>query len=135
MPLLALFVTCALKYFAVGIRAYRTAYRQVDPVLEEAARLSGAGTGALLIRIWRPLLKSTTSSVLFLVAMPVLTELTMSLLLTGPGASTLGTLLFQLQEYANPSAAAALAWVLLSMALLISLALSTRSQSQVREES
>jgi len=135
VPLVALFVTCALKYFAVGIRAYRTAYGQVDPVLEEAARLSGAGTSALLIRIWRPLLKSTTASVLFLVAMPVLTELTMSLLLTGPGASTLGTLLFQLQEYANPSAAAALAWVLLSLALLISLALSARRSPTAQENS
>ena len=135
VPLVALFVTCALKYFAVGIRAYRTAYRQVDPVLEEAARLSGAGTGALLTRIWSPLLKSTTASVLFLVAMPVLTELTMSLLLTGPGASTLGTLLFQLQEYANPSAAAALAWVLLSLAILISLVLSARSRTLDRETS
>jgi iron(III) transport system permease protein len=100
----------------------------VDPVLEESARLSGAGTFALLKRIWWPLLTPTTLSVLFLVAMPVLTELTMSVLLTGPGASTLGTLLFQLQEYANPQAAAALAWVLLTGALLAAFLLQLKNQ-------
>jgi iron(III) transport system permease protein len=125
---LAIGACCALKTFAIGIRAYRTAYRQVDPVLEESARLSGAGTFALLKRIWWPLLTPTTLSVLFLVAMPVLTELTMSVLLTGPGASTLGTLLFQLQEYANPQAAAALAWVLLTGALLAAFLLQLKNQ-------
>lgn len=133
VPLLALAVCCALKYFAIGIRAFRTAFAQIDPVLEESARLSGAGLWSLLGRIWAPLLSGTATSVFFLVSMPVFTELTMSVLLTGPGASTLGTLLFQLQEYANPSAAAALAFVLLTVAMILALTLSSgRTTDQER---
>jgi iron(III) transport system permease protein len=124
--LISIAVCAALKYFAVGIRSFRTAFTQVDPVLEEAARLSGAGLFSLLTRIWAPLLSQTFFSVLFLVSMPVLTELTMSVLLTGPGAATLGTLLFQLQEYANPSAAQALAFLLLTLALIGSLFVGVR---------
>ena len=47
------------------------------------------------------------------------TELTMSVLLTGPGGATLGTVLFQLQEYADQPSAAALAWMLLTLALAV----------------
>ena len=48
----------------------------------------------------------------------MVTELTMSVLLTGPGAATLGTILFDLQEYADQPSAAALAWGLLTLALV-----------------
>ena len=40
---------------------------------------------------------------LVFVFMPAFSELTMSVLLTGPGLETLGTLLFQLQEYGDAS--------------------------------
>ena len=52
----------------------------------------------------------------------------MSVLLTGPGGATLGTVLFQLQEYADQPSAAALAWMLLSVALVIGFV--TRSRAR-----
>jgi iron(III) transport system permease protein len=94
------------------------AYRQVDPSLEEAAVVSGATTFILLRTIWFPLLSRTVLAAWFLTALPMFTELTMSVLLTGPGGATLGTVLFQLQEYADQPSAAALAWILLSAALV-----------------
>ena len=83
--------------------------------------MSGASTGQLLRTIWFPLLKSALAAGWFLSALPIFSELTMSILLTGPGASTLGTVLFQLQEYADQPSAAALAWILLSAALAVAL--------------
>jgi iron(III) transport system permease protein len=96
------------------------AFRQVHPSLEEAARISGASTRELLLTIWFPLLRRTFAAAWLLMALPMLTELTMSVLLTGPGAATLGTVLFQLQEYADQPSAAALAWMLLTVALAVS---------------
>lgn len=110
----------SLKFAALSARATRNAFRQVHPALEEAARVSGAKTATLLLTIWAPLLKKSLFASFFLSALPMFTELTMSILLTGPGGATLGTVLFQLQEYADQPSAAALAWMLLTVALVIS---------------
>ncbi len=109
-----------LKYAAVGARSMITAFRQVDPALEEAARISGARRLELLLTIWAPLLKRTWLAAWWLAALPMATELTMSVLLTGPGAETLGTVLFDLHEYASQPQAAALAWLLLTLAIVCS---------------
>lgn len=106
----------ALKYAAVPAKLMMAAYSQTHPSLEEAARISGARTLELLRTIWFPLLKTSMGAGAFLVALPIFSELTMSVLLTGPGATTLGTVLFQLQEYADQPSAAALAWLLLTTA-------------------
>jgi ABC-type Fe3+ transport system permease subunit len=49
----------------------------------------------------------TLIAAFFLVFMPAFSELTMSVLLTGPGNETLGTLIFQLQEYGDASGSGA----------------------------
>jgi iron(III) transport system permease protein len=54
----------------------------------------------------------------FLVFMPALSELTMSVLLVGPGTETLGTVLFNLQEYADPPSASVLAVLILLLILV-----------------
>lgn len=117
-PLVWIALAYAVKYCAVSARMLTAAYRQVHPSLEEAAVVSGATTFILLRTIWLPLLSRTVLAAWFLTALPMFTELTMSVLLTGPGGATLGTVLFQLQEYADQPSAAALAWILLSAALI-----------------
>lgn len=126
-PLLWIAVAYALKYGAVTARLLVPAFSQVHPALEEAAQVSGARTPTLLRTIWLPLLARSLAAGFFLSALPMLTELTMSVLLTGPGAATLGTVLFQLQEYADQPSAAALAWLLLSAALGTSFLLQARA--------
>ncbi len=116
-PLLMMGAAYVLKYAAVGARSMVTAFGQVDPVLEEAARVSGADLRELLWTIWLPILRRALGAAFLLAWLPMLTELTMSVLLTGPGAATLGTVLFDLQEYADQPSAAALAWILLTLAL------------------
>lgn len=120
-PMLMMAAAYGIKYAAVGARSMVLGFSQVDGVLEEAARVSGASTGELLRTIWLPLLKGSLGAAFALAWLPMATELTMSVLLTGPGAATLGTVLFDLQEYADQPSAAALAWLLLSAALVISL--------------
>ena len=120
-PLFMMAAAYGIKYAAVGARSMTMAFSQVDPVLEEAARVSGASEPELLWTIWVPLLRKAILAAFLLALLPMLTELTMSVLLTGPGAATLGTVLFDLQEYADQPSAAALAWILLSLALAVSL--------------
>lgn len=120
-PLFIMGVAYALKYGAVGAKSLVVAFRQVDASLEEAARISGARTVTLLRTIWAPLLKQSLGAAWVLAALPMLTELNMSVLLTGPGAHTLGTVLFDLQNYRDQPSAAALAWILLTLALAVGL--------------
>jgi iron(III) transport system permease protein len=130
-PLFMMGVAYAIKYAAVGARLLTLAFEQVDPVMEEAARVSGARTLELLWTIWVPLLRKSMGAAFFLALLPMLTELTMSVLLTGPGAATLGTVLFELQEYADQPSAAALAWLLMTMALGVGVATLVRRKERV----
>ena len=58
-PLLMMAVAYGLKYAAVGAGSLGGAFAQVDPVLEEAARVSGATRLELLWTIWVPLLRTS----------------------------------------------------------------------------
>ena len=121
LPWIAISATCFLKYAVTGVESTGQSFQQIHPCLNEAGRVSGASRWELLRHLWWPLLRKQWGAVFLLAALPVFTELTMSLLLTGPGGMTLGTLLFQLQDYSDPAAAAALAWILLTLAALVPL--------------
>ncbi|MEQ1569319.1 MAG: iron ABC transporter permease, partial [Myxococcota bacterium] len=53
----------------------------------------------------------------FLVFVPAFTEVTMSVLLSGPRSRGVGVLLFELQSYGDPPSAAALAVVVAGIAV------------------
>lgn len=93
----------AAKYLNFAIRTTGDGYRQIDDSLAEAARVSGASWFLTLRTIWFPLMKPSLVASFFLILMPAFSELTMTILLTGPGLETVGTVLFQLQEYADAS--------------------------------
>lgn len=89
------------KYLSLSLKTVGDGYQQIHPSLEEAARISGANWWQVMIGIYWPLLKTALMASMFLVFMPVLSELTMTILLTGPGLETIGALIFQLQEYSD----------------------------------
>ncbi|MCP4912901.1 MAG: iron ABC transporter permease [Oligoflexia bacterium] len=91
------------KYLNFGVRTTGDGLAQIDDVLAEAARVSGADWLTTLKTIWFPLMKPALVASWFLIFMPAFSELTMTILLSGPGTETLGTLIFQLQEYADAS--------------------------------
>jgi iron(III) transport system permease protein len=105
------------KYLSFAVKALTTNVQQIDPTLEEASRMSGAGFWRTFLRVWIPLLRPGMMASWFLIFMPVFSELTMSVLLVGPGTETVGTALFYLQEYGDPPAASVLAVLILVFVL------------------
>lgn len=95
------------KFMNFAVRTSGDGLSQIDDVLAEAARVSGASWGRTLIAIWLPLLAPALMASWFLIFMPSFSELTMTILLNGPGLETVGTLIFQLQQYADGGGGAA----------------------------
>ncbi len=111
-------IAYTVKELAVPVRSLGAALASLHPSLEEAGRMAGAGAVGVLSSITMPLLKSPLLSAWVLVFLPCFSEVTLSILLRGPETSVVGTVLFDLQSYGDPPAAAVLAMlVLLTVAL------------------
>ncbi|GMT98852.1 iron ABC transporter permease [Corallococcus caeni] len=104
-----LLVGYAGKYLALGERNSSEALAQVDPSLAEAARVGGAGPMRAFVDATLPLLRPALTVAFVLAFLACATEITLSVLLVPAGSEVLGTLLFELQSYADPAAAAVLA--------------------------
>jgi iron(III) transport system permease protein len=113
-----LLVAYAGKYLALGTRNSSEALAQVDPSLAEAARVSGAGPLRAFIDAPLPLLRPALFAAFVLAFLSCATEITMSVLLVPAGSQVLGTLLFELQSYADPAAASVLACAFVVLVLL-----------------
>ncbi len=111
-------IAYAVKYLAFGVRGAQAALAQLHPSLEEAARVAGAGPLRASRDVIVPLMLPALLAAFLLVFLPCLAELTMSVLLFAAGTSTAGTLLFELQSYADPSAAAVVATMVVVLALV-----------------
>ncbi|MFO0725989.1 MAG: iron ABC transporter permease [Myxococcota bacterium] len=114
----ALLAAYSTKYLAFGVRVAKGGLVQLDRSLEEAARTSGAGPLRGAFDVVLPLLLPSLGAAWLLVFLPVLSEITMSVLLVGPATPVLGTVLFELQSYADPPSAAVVAVLLVSATLL-----------------
>lgn len=110
-----LLVSYVVKYLAFGVRSADNAVVAVDPTLEEAARISGAGPGRAFLDVSLPLARPALLAAWILAFLPAATELTMSVLLAGPRSQVLGTLLFELSSYADPPSAAVLGCIALAL--------------------
>ncbi len=106
------------KNFSFAVSTLSSSVKQIDVTLEEAARISGAGFVKAFTTIWLPLLRPSILAGWFLVFMPAFGELTMSVLLVGPKTETVGTVLFNLQEYADPPSASVVAMMIFMLILV-----------------
>ncbi|HYI00982.1 iron ABC transporter permease [Hyalangium sp.] len=113
-----LLIAYAAKYLALGTRNTSEALAQIDPSLAEAARVSGAGPLRAFIDAPLPLLRPALFAAFVLAFLSCATEITMSVLLVPAGSQVLGTLLFELQSYADPAAASVLACAFVALVLL-----------------
>lgn len=109
-----LLVAYLMHYMAYGVRATSGALALMDPSLEEASRASGATRGQTFWRIVVPLLRPALFGGFFLVFIPTLRELTISILLWSPGNETIGVVVFNLQDAGETQAAAAVAVLMLA---------------------
>jgi iron(III) transport system permease protein len=113
-----LLIAYAAKYLALGAKNSDEALAQSDPSLAEAARVSGAGPARAFFDAVLPLLRPALFAAFVLTFLVCATEITMSVLLVPAGTDVLGTLLFELQSYADPSAASVLACAFVLLVLL-----------------
>lgn len=104
-----LLVAYSVKHLAFGVRNASDGLAQVDPSLAEAARISGAGPARAFLDATLPQLRAPLGAAFLVTFLTCMTELTLSVLLIPTGRDVLGTLLFELQSYADPGSAAVIA--------------------------
>lgn len=104
-----LLVAYAAKHLAFGTRYTGESLAQVDPSLAESARIYGATPARAFRDATLPLLRPALATAFLLTFLTCTTELTMSVLLVPPERELLGTRLFNLMTYADPTGAAVLA--------------------------
>jgi len=95
----------------------------VEPALDEAARIVGAGLWARLSRIAAPMAAPSLVAGAVLVFLTAFNELTLSALLWSSGVETVGVMVFSLQYEGNSTGAAALSAASVGFVLALALAL------------
>ncbi|MCS0495086.1 iron ABC transporter permease [Ancylobacter sp. MQZ15Z-1] len=98
------------RYVPLGVRAANSSLRQIDPSLEESARILGASWGQTMKEITLPLIKPGLFAGWLLVFVPVIQELSASILLFSSNSITLAVAVYNLYEtgYTEPVAALAI---------------------------
>ena len=118
---MAILVTAYLaRFLPLVLRPVAAAAQSVDPSLDEAARVTGAGLSRRILSIFLPGILPAAAAGAILVVMTALNELTLSALLWSSGTETIGVMIFALQYEGNSTAAAAVA--VLSTLLVLALA-------------
>ncbi len=110
-------------FFAVSLKPVVSAFKQMDPSLEEAARLAGAGFMRRLKDITVPLVGPAAGASVILVFLIACNELTVSALLWSAGTQTLGVVIYNLDDSGSFNLASALSVLVVLMVLLMMLVL------------
>jgi len=98
------------RYLPLGVRAANASLRQVDPALEESATILGASWAATMREVTLPLIRPGLFAGWLLVFVPVIQELSASILLFSSSSITLAVAIYNLYEtgYIEPVAALAM---------------------------
>lgn len=110
------------RYVPLGVRAATAAFSQIDPALEETARVTGAGWLRTFGAVTLPLARPGLFAGWLLVFVPALQELSASILLFSSGSITLAVAVYNLYETGYLEAVAALAivtMVIISVAIVV----------------
>ncbi|MGF1659728.1 MAG: ABC transporter permease [Rubrimonas sp.] len=110
-------------FFAIALKPVGAAYAQLDPALDDAARVCGAGFGRRMRRIFLPLTAPAAASGAILVFLTAYNEVTVSALLWSRGTETIGTAIFNYEDggYTTLAAAMATLTVFATVALMLTL--------------
>jgi iron(III) transport system permease protein len=103
------------RFQALALRPVAAAAARLDPLLDHAARGMGAGTLRRVVSIHAPPLAPALAAGAILVALTAINEVTVSVLLYGPGTQTLGVLVFTLQDSGQSAQAAAVSCLALGL--------------------
>ncbi|MCW1412316.1 iron ABC transporter permease [Rhizobium sp. 1AS11] len=111
------------SFFAVSLKPVVSAFHQLDPALEEAARLSGAGFFRRLDDIIVPLIAPAAGASVILVFLIACNELTISALLWSAGTQTLGVAIYNVDDSGSSDLASALSVLVVLMVVVLMLLL------------
>ncbi len=114
----ALVFAYVVRFFAIAVGAADAGYAAIAPNVPLAARALGAGPGALLWRVVRPLLKGTVASAILLVFVDSVKELPATLLLRPFNFDTLATYTYDQASLENLSGAAPGALMVVAVSVL-----------------
>ncbi|WP_019994576.1 ABC transporter permease [Aureimonas ureilytica] len=106
-----IFFAYLARFLVLELRPIVAGLRQLDPALDEAARMTGAGFLFRLRTVILPLVSPMAAAGAILVFMTAFNELTVSALLWSAGNETLGVAVFNLDDSGNAPLASALASV------------------------
>jgi iron(III) transport system permease protein len=112
------------RFLIFGVRTVMAGMTQVHESLEEAARISGSTGGQAFRDVVLPIIRPSIAAGWFLVFMPAMVELTLSILLFSAGNETIGVVVFGLHEEGKIALSAAVA--LMVTTALVALHLLTR---------
>ena len=109
------------RFIPLGVRSANAAFRQIDPSLEETARVTGAGWLRTFRSVTLPLARPGLFAGWLLVFVPALQELSASVLLFSSGSITLAVAVYNLYETGalGPVAALAIVTMLLITAAIL----------------
>ncbi len=112
------------SFLAVSLKPVMSAFLQMDPSLEEAARLAGAGFLRRMRDVLLPLIAPPAASAsVVLVFLIAANELTVSALLWSAGTQTLGVAIFNLDDSGSSDLASALSVLVVLMVIALMAAL------------
>ena len=101
------------RYMAFSLKANSAALEQVHDSLVEAARACGASMWQALRDVVLPLVRPGMVAAFFLIFLPALRELTVSVMLYGTTSRTIGVAIYTLNEDGETVTSAALAGIAL----------------------
>jgi iron(III) transport system permease protein len=110
------------RYVPLGVRAANSSLRQIDPSLEESAQILGASWMTTMREVTLPLIRPGLFAGWLLVFVPVVQELSASILLFSSSSITLAVAVYNLYEtgYIEPVAALAIInMIIIGAAILV----------------
>jgi len=113
----------ALAYLAaflsIALKPVAAAFSQLDPLLDDAARVAGARYGRRMTRIFAPLVAPAAASGAILVFLTAYNEITVSALLWSPGNETIGTTIFNYEDGGYTTLAAAMSAITVAVTVVL----------------
>ncbi|WP_226573498.1 ABC transporter permease [Acuticoccus sediminis] len=121
--LLIIALAYGAAFLTIAIKPVATAFAQLDPALEDAARVAGAGYAMRMRRIFAPLVAPAAASAAILVFLTAYNEITVSALLWSSGNETIGTTIFNYEDGGYTTLAAAMSTVTVGATVVLMLIL------------
>jgi iron(III) transport system permease protein len=118
-----LLVAYVARFVPLAVRSANATLQQIDPSLEEAARITGASWFQTIRLVLLPIARPGLIVAFLLVFIPALSELSATILLYTGGTETIAVALFRLNDLGQLEVVAALAVFMLAVILAVSLTL------------